>query len=79
MNDITKLFESLLDDFRSVDVASREFDRMIDEDPELMASYTEWCEENGHSLRYGFTDFAEEYIENQNSIWDSLTDYDSKE
>ena len=79
MNDITKVFESLLDNFRSVDVASREFNRMVDEDPEMMAHYTKWCEENGHSLRYGFDEFAEEYIENQNSIWDSLTDYDSEE
>lgn len=79
MNDITELFESLLTSLRSVDIASREFERMIDEDPELKAQYSEWCEENGYSERFGFTEFAEEYIENQNSIWDSLTDYDAEE
>lgn len=79
MNDITDLFISLLGSFRSVDMADRELHRLIDEDEELKKAYSEWCEENGHSERYGFTEFAEEYIENQNSIWDSLTDYDSEE
>ncbi len=78
MNDITELFESLLTSFRSVDLANREFNRMIDDDPELKEEYSAWCEEHGHSERYGFTEFAEEYIENQNSIWDALTDYDEE-
>lgn len=79
MNDITELFESLLLNFRSVDVAEREFNRMIDDDPQLREQYSSWCEENGYTERYGFSEFAAEYIENQNSIWDSLTDYDAEE
>lgn len=79
MNDITELFESLLLNFRSVDVAEREFNRMIDDDPQLSEQYSSWCEENGYKERYGFSEFAAEYIENQNSIWDSLTDYDAEE
>lgn len=79
MSDITELFETLLRNFRSVDVANLELQRMIDEDSDLKNEYAEWCEENGYSERYGFVEFAEEYIENQNSIWDSLTDYDDQE
>ena len=79
MNDITELFESLLVSFRSVDLAEREFNRMIDDDPQLKEQYGAWCEENGFTERYGFSEFATEYIENQNSIWDSLTDYDAEE
>ena len=79
MNDITELFDSLLVSFRSVDLAWREFNRMADDDPQLKEQYASWCEENGYTERYGFKDYAEEYIENQNSIWDSLTDYDAEE
>lgn len=79
MNDITTLFIELLHSNRSVDIAHREFKRMLDDDAELQRVYAEWCEENGHSERYGFIDYAEEYLEDQNSIWDSLTDYDSEE
>lgn len=76
MEHITDLFTSLLQEFRIIEVANREFQRMLDEDAELKADYAEWCEASGYSERDGFNEFAEEYIENQNSIWDSLTDYD---
>ncbi|MDE7110726.1 MAG: hypothetical protein K2O38_02340 [Muribaculaceae bacterium] len=79
MNNITELFESLLNSFRSIDLANRELHRMIAEDAELNNEYTDWCIENGYTERYGFIEFAEIYIENQNSIWDSLTDYDDQE
>lgn len=77
MENITELFENLLKTFRRVDIANREFRRMLDDDEELREQYAQWCDENGSSQRYGFQDFAEQYIENQNSIWDSLTDYDT--
>lgn len=57
-------------------MANREFCRMIDDDPDLKTQYAEWCEESGYEERDGFIEFAEEYIETQNSIWDTLTDYD---
>ncbi|MDE6536175.1 MAG: hypothetical protein K2K82_09245 [Muribaculaceae bacterium] len=76
MENITDLFIRLLEEFRSVDIANREFSRMIDDDPDLKAKYAEWCEESGYEDRDGFIEFAEEFIETQNSIWDTLTDYD---
>lgn len=50
---------------------------MISDDPELRADYRLWCQDNGHTERYGFLDYAEEFIDMQNSVWDSLTDYDN--
>lgn len=76
MNNITELIESLLKSFRSIDHAQREFWRMIDDDQDLKTQYAEWCDEYGYSERYGFQDYAEEYLDNLNSIWDSLADYD---
>lgn len=76
MEHITDLFITLLNDFRTVELANREFRRMIDEDSDLKAQYAEWCEASGYSERDGFDEFAEQYIEEQNSIWDSLSDYD---
>lgn len=72
------LFTQLLQNCRSVDMAEAEFKRMLLDDDELHAEYHEWCVENGHTERHGFLDFAEEYIENQNSVWDSLgNEYDN--
>ncbi|MDE6263122.1 MAG: hypothetical protein K2M09_07470 [Muribaculaceae bacterium] len=76
MKNITDLFIELLKTFRSIEPANREFRRLIDEDSDLKARYAEWCESEGYSERDGFREFAEEYIENQSSIWDTLTDYD---
>ena len=34
---------------------------------------------NGSTERYGFTDFCKEYLESQESVWDSLNNYDEEE
>lgn len=77
--DITEYFKTLIEDSSGIDVAESEFKRMLADDPELRASYREWCQENGHSQRRGFSDFAEEYLENRESVWDALNDYDDQD
>ncbi len=78
MENITELFEQILHHNRAVDLAEAEFKRMIADDDELHNMYREWCDETGHTERRGFLDFAEEFIANQNLVWDTLTDeYDN--
>lgn len=79
MNDITDIFVSLLNECKSSDIAEAEFKRIIADDAQLREKYTEWCHENGSSFRNGFLDFCEEYLDNRNSVWDSLTDFDDQE
>lgn len=77
--DILDLFEDLLRSCGSVDIAEAEFKRMIGEDADLRREYRQWCHENGHTERRGFLDYADEYLESRNSVWDSLTDYDNRD
>lgn len=78
MDDLITLFEHILQSHGNVDIAEAEFKRLIADDAELHADYRSWCEETGHTERNGFLDWAEEYIANQNSVWDTLSDeYDS--
>lgn len=78
MESITELFSKLLEHNRDVDLAEADFKKMIADDDELHDLYREWCHETGHSERRGFLDYAEDFIANQNSIWDTLTDeYDN--
>lgn len=74
MNNLLSTFDELLRAYGSVDMAEAEFKRLIADDEELHGEYREWCEINGHTERHGFLDYAEEYIANQNSVWDTLTD-----
>jgi len=74
--DITEYFNSLISQTGSIDMAEAEFKRAIAEDNELHTIYREWCNENGSSERNGFLDFCDEYMESQDSKWDSLNDYD---
>ena len=55
-----------------------EFHKMIADDPALRDQYRQWCHEIGNTERNGFRDYCNEYIENQESVWDSLTDYDNE-
>ena len=76
--EITEYFERLLEQTGSIDIAEAEFKRAIADDAELHALYREWCHENGSSERNGFLDYCDEYMESQDSKWDSLSEYDDE-
>lgn len=76
MNDITQIFHDMLLQHHSVDIAEAEFKKLINEDLDIRDQYREWCEAVGSSEKNGFRDYCEEYIESQDSIWDSLNDFD---
>ena len=78
MEDITDYFISLLQEHRSVDIAEAEFKRAIAEDDELRAEYRQWWHEVGNSEKYGFVDFCKEYLEDQDQVWQSLSEYDDE-
>lgn len=76
MKDITELFQQLLHQNRSVDIAEAEFKKLIHEDAELREQYRDWCDAVGSSEKMGFLDYCDEYLESQDSIYDTLNDYD---
>lgn len=78
MEELENYFRELLSQHRSVDIAESEFKKAIAEDPELRERYSEWCHEVGSSERKGFRDFCDEYIDNMDSVWESLRDYDNE-
>lgn len=76
-DDITEVFRNVIRQAGSIDMAEAEFKKMIGEDHELHRIYREWCHDVGSSERQGFFDFCDEYMDNQDSVWDSLdNDYD---
>jgi len=74
MDSITDIFNDMLDQYGSIDIAEAEFKKLIHEDAEIKAKYREWCSEVGSSEKRGFLDYCEEYFESQDSIWDNLKD-----
>lgn len=78
MNDITELFASILQEHRSMDIADDVFKKMLVDDPGLKEEYSEWCHSVGSSEKRGFLDFAEQYIAEQDSVYDSLSDYNDE-
>ncbi|MCI9606888.1 MAG: hypothetical protein HFJ94_01785 [Muribaculaceae bacterium] len=76
MTDITEVFNQYLGQFDSIDIAEAEFKKSIHEDSELRDAYREWCHNVGSSEKSGFADYAEEYLDNQNDVWNSLNDFD---
>lgn len=76
MKDITELFQDIIRQNRSLDIAEAEFKKLIHEDAELREQYREWCDAVGSSEKMGFLDYCDEYLESQDSIYDALNDYD---
>jgi len=73
---ITEFFISIIHQTPTIDMAESEFKRLIADDDGLRKLYREWCHEAGTTEKRGFLDFCEEYVDGQNAVWDSLTDYD---
>mgnify|MGYP000970213595 CR=1 FL=1 len=65
-NDITITFDDIIKQYRTLDLSEDIFRSMMAEDKQLEAD----------PERKGFAYYYEEYIEQQDSIWDSLDDHD---
>ncbi|MGM9851289.1 MAG: hypothetical protein ACI306_04015 [Muribaculaceae bacterium] len=76
MEDLTDYFISVIKQSGSIDIAESEFKRAISDDDDLRAKYREWCHQVGSSEKRGFLDFCDEYLASQDSVWDTLSDYD---
>lgn len=75
-DDITEYFIYIIEQSPSYDIAEAEFKRSLADDSELRAAYSRWCHEVGSSEKCGFMDFCQEYRDDRNEIWNSLSDYD---
>lgn len=76
IDDIIDVFERLLKSCGSVDIADAEFKKLIHEDDALHEAYRRWCDETGSTEKRGFLDYADEYLDSQELIWNNLNDYD---
>lgn len=76
MDDIRDYFISLLENHKSIDIAESDFKRAIAEDEDIRRLYRDWCHEVGSSEKNGFKDFCNEYVTENNEVWQSLNDYD---
>ncbi len=79
MEDITELFVKIIKESPGIDMAEAEFKRTLVDDPELRRNYRNYCREVGTSEKNGFLDFCEEYMAGQDSVWESLNDFDNQE
>lgn len=75
-NDIVQFFTDLIGQSGSYDIARAEFYRIIADDDELHQQYRQWCEENGYAEREGFDEFVDRHIDDHDSVWDTLNDFD---
>lgn len=79
MIEILDIFEQILADARSVDMAESQFKCMICDDPEIRAAYRQWCEDEGTTEKYGFVDYCNQRFDEEESCWDTLNDDDNYE
>ena len=77
-NDITIIFDDIIKQYRTLDLAEEMFRSMMEDDKQLEADYQEWCDTMGVSGRKCFAYYYEEYLEQQDSVWDSLDDHDER-
>ena len=56
--------------------AVNEFKRIINDDESLKTEFKEWCEEMGYRERHAFEQYCHEYLDNHESMFDTLSEYD---
>ncbi len=79
MEDLTDYFIDIIRQNSSIDMAEAEFKRALVDDPDLRRRYKEYCREVGSSEKNGFLDFCEEYMQEQDNVWNALSDMDNQE
>lgn len=72
--DVLDVFEHVLETNRSIDVAESEFKRQIYEDDALHRRYREWCRMEGVTEKTGFIDYCQERYDQEESLWEALSD-----
>lgn len=75
MIDIPNLIQDLLSQFGTIDIAESEFKRQINEDENLKEEFKSWCDEMGYKERFAFVDYCHEYLDDQESAYDLLSDF----
>ncbi len=78
MTDIEDLLRSLIDQHKSIDIVESEFKRILNEDPMMKEDYLAWCEEGGYSYKTGYEDFIQQIIDSDDSIWDTLIQFEDE-
>lgn len=76
MENLIDYFIHIIKQSDSLDIAESEFKRSLIDDDDLRRQYREYCREIGTSEKNGFLDFCEEYMQDQDNVWNSLNDYD---
>lgn len=74
MYDITEILHTLLDQYhRAADVCEA-FEQRLEDDPQLLADYKEWCEGNGYNEKKAYKNYIDELIDSRDVIWDDYSD-----
>ena len=74
MNDISEILRALLDQLSNTGEVEREFEDMMNDDPELQEDYKLWCEDMGYSVKTGYQDFIDEQMRDREDFWDSMSE-----
>lgn len=78
MTDIQSVMESLISQYRSIDVAESEFRKLLYEDAALKKEYKNWCHQEGYTERQGFIEFCNAQLDLEEDRWDVLSDPDDE-
>ncbi|MCM1006016.1 MAG: hypothetical protein NC402_06955 [Prevotella sp.] len=76
MIEIEDIFESVLNDARSLDMAESIFKCMLLDDSDLKVAYRRWCSEQGTTEKHGFVDYCSERFDEEEQFWNTLNDED---
>lgn len=76
---LTDFVAQLIASSARLDLAEAEFKRQLADDQDLRHAYKAYCEENGHSLRNGFTALADEIYAGRDEVWETLQDFDEED
>ena len=47
----------------------------MNEDEKIMTAFKEWCNKMGYKERKAFVEYCQEYIDENEKVFDSLSDY----
>lgn len=70
--DLEEVLVDIIKKYLEIDEAETQFNALLDADETLRDDFAEWCISKGYNERKAFTIFYQEYINREDTIWDSI-------
>lgn len=75
---IEDTIRTLIDQHRNIAAVEAEFALLLRDNSKFHELYNDWCTDLGYSTRTGYKECIKEIFDSEDSVWDSLSEFEDQ-